>query len=117
MWFNEIIKVYISVMWYRYNKAQIITRNSIERAFGVWKRTFPCLRMTLQIKTKTVPVVVTACATLYNLSRQMNEPCADEADNHIGSSRDQPAPAVDEGQDARLDGYRRRALLIEEYFS
>lgn len=104
-------------MCYRYNKAQIKTRNSIERAFGVWKRRFPCLRMTLQIKTETVPIVVTACAALHNLSRQMNEPCPDGADNHIESSHDQPAPAVQNGQDVRLDGYRRRARLIEEYFS
>lgn len=34
----------------RYNYAQIRTRNPVERAFGVLKRRFPCLRMGLRIK-------------------------------------------------------------------
>jgi hypothetical protein len=30
----------------RYNVAQIRTRNTVERMFGVWKRLFPCLSTT-----------------------------------------------------------------------
>lgn len=33
-----------------YNYAQIRTRNPVERAFGVLKRRFPCLRMGLRVK-------------------------------------------------------------------
>ena len=35
-----------------YNYAQIRTRNPVERAFGVLKRRFPCLRMGLRVKVK-----------------------------------------------------------------
>ncbi|XP_077485406.1 uncharacterized protein LOC144095604 [Amblyomma americanum] len=59
---------------YKYNKSQIRTRCSIERTFGVWKRRFPCLDMTLQIKTATVPIVITACAALHNLGRLLKDP-------------------------------------------
>lgn len=37
----------------RYNGAHIQTRNTVERAFGVLKRRFPCLRMGLRIKVFT----------------------------------------------------------------
>jgi hypothetical protein len=34
----------------RYNSAHIRTRNTVERAFGVLKRRFPCLKMGLRVK-------------------------------------------------------------------
>ena len=34
----------------RYNSSQIRTRNTVERAFGVLKRRFPCLKMGLRVK-------------------------------------------------------------------
>lgn len=36
-----------------YNCAQIKTRNCVERAFGVLKRRFPCLRMGLRVKVNS----------------------------------------------------------------
>ncbi|CAN7977082.1 unnamed protein product, partial [Ixodes persulcatus] len=57
----------------RYNKAQIRTRNSVERAFGVWKRRFPCLDMRLQYRTRRSCAIITACAALHNLGRERNE--------------------------------------------
>ncbi|KAM7301071.1 putative nuclease HARBI1 [Ixodes scapularis] len=59
----------------RYNKAHIKTRNSIERAFGVWKRRFPCLDMRLQHKPERSAGIITACAALHNLGRQLLDPC------------------------------------------
>ncbi|CAN7976471.1 unnamed protein product [Ixodes persulcatus] len=60
---------------YKYNKAHIKTRNSIERAFGVWKRRFPCLDMRLQHKPTRSAAIITACAALHNLGREMSDPC------------------------------------------
>ncbi|XP_035715090.1 putative nuclease HARBI1 [Folsomia candida] len=52
----------------RYNRAQIKTRNLIERAFGVWKRKFPCLKF-MRLKMKTVLIVIVATAVMHNISR------------------------------------------------
>lgn len=38
----------------RYNYSQIRTRNPVERAFGVLKRRFPCLRMGLRVKVMQI---------------------------------------------------------------
>ncbi|CAN8003295.1 unnamed protein product, partial [Ixodes pacificus] len=48
-------------------KAHIKTRNSVERAFGIWKRRFPCLDMKLQHKPRRAVQIITACAALHNL--------------------------------------------------
>ncbi|XP_049272472.1 putative nuclease HARBI1 [Rhipicephalus sanguineus] len=55
-------------------KARIKTRNSVERAFGVWKRRFPCLDMKLQHKPERAARVITACAALHNLVLSRGEP-------------------------------------------
>lgn len=52
----------------RYNKAQIKTRNTIERCFGVWKRRFPCLNH-LRLKMKTSLAVIVAVGVLHNICR------------------------------------------------
>lgn len=52
----------------RYNGAQIKTRNTIERTFGVWKRRFPCLNH-LRLKLSTSLVVIIAVAVLHNICR------------------------------------------------
>ncbi|KAH7932013.1 hypothetical protein HPB52_025017 [Rhipicephalus sanguineus] len=46
----------------------------VERTFGVWKRRFPCLDMTLQIKTTSVPIVITFWAALHNFGHLLIEP-------------------------------------------
>lgn len=52
-----------------YNRRHIKTRNIVERTFGAWKRTFFVLSTTMGIKTKTVLVVIIACAVLWNIRR------------------------------------------------
>lgn len=51
-----------------YNRAQIATRNPIERCFGVLKRRFPCLHVGMAIKLNNVLKVIVACAILHNLA-------------------------------------------------
>ncbi|KAK4876009.1 hypothetical protein RN001_012431 [Aquatica leii] len=50
-----------------YNEAHIKTRNVIERAFGIWKRRFPCLSLGMKLKKQTVLQIITATAVLHNL--------------------------------------------------
>lgn len=40
-----------------YNESHIRTRNTVERAYGVWKRRFPCLSMGLRVKLERVLVI------------------------------------------------------------
>lgn len=56
-----------------YNEAQIRTRNSVERLFGVWKRRFPILAYGCRLKLSTVLSVIPACAVLHNIAIEMNE--------------------------------------------
>lgn len=58
----------------RYNKAQIKTRNSVERLFGIWKRRFPCLNKRLGNKIQNVPPIIVACAVLHNLAIKFKDP-------------------------------------------
>ncbi|CAN7943326.1 unnamed protein product [Ixodes hexagonus] len=59
----------------RYQAAHLKTRNSVERAFGVFKRRFPCLDMRLQYKAERSALIITACAALHNVARLRKEPC------------------------------------------
>ncbi|XP_077510439.1 uncharacterized protein LOC144121199 [Amblyomma americanum] len=58
----------------RYQAAHIKTRNSVERAFGVWKRRFPCLDMGLQNRPERSAVIITACGALHNLAVLRKDP-------------------------------------------
>ncbi|KOB70380.1 Uncharacterized protein OBRU01_05786, partial [Operophtera brumata] len=71
-----------------YNQAQIKTRNTIERCFGVWKRRFPVLSLKIRLAMETTQAVVIATAVLHNICRQRNledvEPEIDIPDNNSG---------------------------------
>ncbi|XP_026488745.2 putative nuclease HARBI1 [Vanessa tameamea] len=57
-----------------YNRAQVASRNPIERLFGVLKCRFPSLHNGLGVNVKNIPPIIVACAVLHNiaLSRQGN---------------------------------------------
>lgn len=57
----------------KYNNSHIQTRNTIERAFGVWKRRFPCLSVGMRIKKDTILHVIVATAVLHNLCILLND--------------------------------------------
>ncbi|XP_037526260.1 putative nuclease HARBI1 [Rhipicephalus sanguineus] len=59
----------------RYQAAHKRTRNTVERAFGIWKRRFPCLHMELQNRLDNTLLIITACAALHNVACMRNEPC------------------------------------------
>lgn len=95
----------------RYNKSQIRTRNSVERAFGVWKRRFACLKTKLQTETDRSAAIITACAALHNVAHALREPCPDGQGPEPEASDDGPA-----GRDTQL-GSRVRRHLIQRCFS
>ncbi|XP_045106151.1 putative nuclease HARBI1 isoform X1 [Portunus trituberculatus] len=117
----------------RYNAAHIRTRNTIERAFGVWKRRFRILSIPMQTKLGTTKLIIMACAILHNIaiSRQyplVDEPCCPEGndDNDVNEVRHAAAAADDEDDDdinggemavdGAEEGANKRRLLIERWF-
>ncbi|KAL3243122.1 hypothetical protein MRX96_047596 [Rhipicephalus microplus] len=98
----------------RYQAAHMHTRNTIERAFGVWKRRFPCLDMGLQNLAERSAVITTACAALHNLAvlRQDAEPPPVIIPQHL--RRQQPDVA---NQADTLLGSRCRMWLITRAFT
>ncbi|GBP36386.1 Putative nuclease HARBI1 [Eumeta japonica] len=93
-----------------YNVAQIKTRNTIERTFGVWKRRFPCLSQKLRIKLEHTLAVIIATAVLHNIAIQQNDTVSiDNSPEDIISAESNMQPLTSEG-----NHYRR--LLLEQYF-
>lgn len=64
-----------------YNEAQIKTRNSVERLFGVWKRRFPVLAYGLRCQIQTTLTIIVATSVLHNVARSMNEPLPPPPEN------------------------------------
>lgn len=52
----------------RYNKSHIHTRNTVERAFGVLKRRFPCLSLGLRVALDRVDSIIIATTVLNNIA-------------------------------------------------
>ncbi|XP_064458513.1 putative nuclease HARBI1 [Ornithodoros turicata] len=105
-----------------YQAAHIRTRNSVERAFGVWKRRFPCLDMPLQHKPHRSAVIVTACAALHNLARMLNEPCppdlttpADPPQRQQRQRQHHVLPVTAAPVDS-VNGTQMRKRIIARYF-
>ena len=73
------------------------TRSVIERAFGVVKRRFPCLRMKLGVKLNRVPPIIVATFILHNLAINTGDDVP-EIDAAIFRGRrlyqELPAPAI-----------------------
>ncbi|XP_030749561.1 putative nuclease HARBI1 [Sitophilus oryzae] len=65
----------------RFNKAHKGTMEVIERAFGNYKRRFPCLHRGLTTELTTSPAVICATTTLYNLGLKYkdNITCEEES--------------------------------------
>ncbi|KAF2887783.1 hypothetical protein ILUMI_18390 [Ignelater luminosus] len=56
-----------------YSRAHILTRNIIERAFGVVKRRFSCLSIGMRLKMNTALAMIVACFVLHNIAVEMND--------------------------------------------
>lgn len=99
----------------KFNAAHRATRLSIERLFGVWKRTFPCLSKTLRFGPERCAHIVVACAVLWNLRRKLRipEPQLDDA----GSDDEDFEPMRnDRSNRDSIQGSVIRNRICEEYF-
>ncbi|KAH7931793.1 hypothetical protein HPB52_025288 [Rhipicephalus sanguineus] len=97
----------------------------VERAFGVWKRRFPCLDMTLQIKTSSVLIIITACAALHNFGHLLREPVPPppqsqvilESSSPVTISSAPPPPAAMPLVPDTAGGFRMRERIVALYFT
>lgn len=58
---------------YKYNTAQIGTRNCVERCFGVWKQRFRCLLDGLMVNLANGKTLIVALAVLHNIAIDEND--------------------------------------------
>ena len=98
-----------------YNKRHSKTRNSIERAFGLWKTRFRCLHKTggcLQSPPAGCVQIICACAVLHNIciDSQMPSPSAEV---EIEDNDELPPPANTNND----SGARIRSRLIQQRFT
>ena len=96
----------------RYNRSHIRTRNTIERAFGVWKSRFQCLQNTLRFTPKRCCDIIIATAILHNFAIQRNAPPVASSE-FLNDENDEPTEYPQ--SNPRGDSSRRR--VIESYFS
>lgn len=98
----------------KYNKAQIRTRNIIERVFGIWKRKFPCLKRGLANAPSTIVNIIIACAMLHNISRKYQNNSDDDSDEEEEILGDEYEVHDDENN---ILGPAARSAYIIRHFS
>lgn len=96
----------------QYNKSQIKTRNTVERAFGVWKRRFPCLQVGMAVRLETVVAVVCACATLHNIAIIL-----DDTLNPDNMFQEEEINAINVVENPSGNGFVTRQSLVQRFFT
>jgi len=103
---------------HRYNYSQIRTRNPIERAFGVLKRRFPCLRMGLRVRVVRACTIVVACTVLHNACiRAGDNQAPDDTALVQGRHAYEEIPAVPNNNIVRGAATAARTALIDNFFT
>lgn len=100
----------------RYQRAQIATRNVVERTIGVLKRRFHCLEKGMQFHINKIQDIIVACCVLHNMiiSEMQQTPNIDqdEIDRQTNLSLELAA-----AQDAIRDELHIREFLINSHFA
>lgn len=74
------------------------SRVKVEQAFGMLKKMFRILGVQSEIDVKFMPLVVTACCTLYNIIYNDLEPEIEEVAVNTEESNDEPATETSENE-------------------
>lgn len=56
-----------------FNESQIVTRNPVERSYGVWKRRFPILSVGINVRLSTALIIIVATAVLHNIALKFGD--------------------------------------------
>lgn len=84
----------------------------VERAFGLWKRRFPCLSRGLGLRLITSTTVVVACAILHNMALEFNDELPEDDFGFEEIDVNDPEPPHWQP----LDGFAVREDLIRKLF-
>ncbi|KAF9416012.1 hypothetical protein HW555_006535 [Spodoptera exigua] len=93
-----------------YNKSHILTRNTIERCFGVWKQRFRCLLHGFSVSLENAKLYIVALAVLHNFATKMGEKL--EIVENIPHVPRQPLQNMPEDR----TGHTARQLFIRTHF-
>ncbi|KOB66598.1 Uncharacterized protein OBRU01_20948 [Operophtera brumata] len=108
-----------------------MTRNCIERFYGVWKRRFPCMAIGLGVSLENSFQIVIATAVLLNIARRSGEATPPDDSQVINLCIIFPASwdallahgninngKMDTGRTQRTNpNYRRRCDFVTNYFA
>ena len=101
-----------------YNYSHIRTRNTVERAIGVWKSRFRCISLIggpLRFPPQTCPQIILATAILHNIARTLNKQ-PDPINDLIDEQLDPQFENYDE-QNENNDARELRSLFADAHFS
>ncbi|GFV85042.1 nuclease HARBI1 [Trichonephila clavipes] len=106
----------------RYNKSHVLTRNTIERKYGILKRRFPCLSIGLNCHIDRIPAIVVACCVLHNLCIRLEDP-EPPADPQIEALvrqlelENEDATLTFETRPCCPAGFAKRNVIVTNFFS
>lgn len=97
-----------------YNIIHGRTRQIVERAYGIWKRRFPCLSRGLSTKLVCSTTIVVACAVLHNLALIFREDLPeDDEDDQLNEYEEVP---INPPHWQPEGGFAIRKALIDRLF-
>lgn len=97
----------------RFNAAHSVARNVVERAFGLWKRRFPCLSKGLGNALPTVSNIIVACAVLHNVAITIHDNLPEDIEEE---DNEDPVP-IDPAPAQPGEGFAIRQALIDAHFT
>ena len=86
----------------------------MERTYGGWKRSFPCLSRGLTTKILCSTTIIVACAALHNMTLLFNDVSLE--DDEFPEEEEDELPVVPP-QWQPLEGFATREALIARMFS
>lgn len=99
----------------QYYRAQVKSRNVVERAFGILKRRFPCLLLGMRFRRDKVQDVVVACCVLHNFLLQANGIVAEIPRDEIDHQINVGEQLIAEQQESRRE-ITTQHYLLTNYF-
>lgn len=83
------------------------------RTFGVWKRRFPVISLTMRLSLHNIQTVIIATAVLHNICRNYN---IEEVPPEVEMPEESEITVTSENSDSIHNDIRHRQGLILNYF-